>query len=292
MNDFITNTIKFFEGNPLLNIITFTLTIGSILSAIYFYIKGKKTKRPMYVVRTINLIKERIQKISPVHISYKGGQINTLSITKIALWNDGRDTIDAGDVAKKSPLRIVIDPAYEILDCEILYIKNKSNDFKVQLSDDGKYVDLTFDYFDFAEGLVLQIYHTGSLSENVKIEGQIKSVKVIRRKEYPLSILPAFLSSSNKKKDRSFSNKKNGNSSSVVQEKLVGSILIILGILGSFSILKDYSEGEIMKIGSNDFYFLFSAVILFLMCLIYVRLGYLLIRKRIPQGFDIFSDEF
>ena len=62
---------------------------------------------------------------------------------------------------------------------EIIYQKNPSNDFNISISNDNKYVDITFDYFDFEEGIVLQVFHTGNKSDDITLVGQIKSVKNI-----------------------------------------------------------------------------------------------------------------
>lgn len=180
----------FFNGGSLLNLITFILAILGILCSVYFYLKGKKCKKPTYILKTTNLVRENIQKIDSVDILYSGNKIKNLSVTKIAFWNNGKDTISCNDVAKKSPIRLTIKDDFIFLDAEIIFQKNQSNDFSIAISNDNKFIDIDFDYFDFEEGIVLQVFHTGAKSSDISMEGQIKSVKEISHKKssvYPFS---------------------------------------------------------------------------------------------------------
>ena len=91
----------FFKGNPIFNSITFLLALWGIFSTWYFYRKSNKRRIPTFLVRTINLIEDKVRKIKSIHIQYCDKDITNLSITKFALWNGGRETINLSDVAKK-----------------------------------------------------------------------------------------------------------------------------------------------------------------------------------------------
>lgn len=92
---------------------------------VYTSILKQKVKQPTYAVRTIRLIEPKIKNIGNINISYLENKIENLSVSKIALWNSGRDTIDYTDVAKNDNLKIIIDSQYRILDCSILFQKIK-----------------------------------------------------------------------------------------------------------------------------------------------------------------------
>lgn len=49
---------------------------------------------------------------------YSGPQIENLTVTKIAFWNAGRDTIDNQDVASAGPF-VHVKEGYKILDVKI-----------------------------------------------------------------------------------------------------------------------------------------------------------------------------
>lgn len=175
----LSDIYEWFNGNPAFNIITLLLAIIGIVLSFYFYFKSKKNKIPIYIARSINLVRESIKKIETVEILYAGNKIENLSITKVAIWNDGRDTISFVDVAHADPLKICIDKEYDILDAEILFQRNSANDFNLLISNDKKSVLIKFDFFDFEEGVIIQLAHTGNSSDDIKLLGTIKSVKKI-----------------------------------------------------------------------------------------------------------------
>ena len=272
--------IKFFEGNPIFNIITLVLAISGIVFTIYYYYKSKKVKIPTYVVRTINLVREKIQKIETVQILYSGEKINNLSISKIAFWNEGRETINFKDVAKSNSLRVVIEKEFNILDCEVLYQKNPANDFNVKVSEDNKRIDISFDYFDFEEGIVLQIFHTGNANSDIKMTGSFKSVNQIKRKEFSNSILPKFFTKAfvpnNNKSNRS------------INRSIIGWTMLIIGII--YIVISPFyiHRTEAFALPSE----IYNKILVCSIGIPYIWYGYRTLKRSIPKGFDIFNDEF
>lgn len=109
MNNTIQYFTELFNSNPLLNAISLFLAILGIIFSAFFYLKSKKIRMPIYVLRTVNLVRENVQKIDTVNILYSGNKVNNLSITKMAFWNDGKETINNSDVAQNNPIRLTID---------------------------------------------------------------------------------------------------------------------------------------------------------------------------------------
>ena len=282
-NEIFNQIYDAFKGNPIFNLISLLLAIGGIILTIYYYIKSKKNKIPTYIVRTVNLVKEKIQKIDIVEILYSGNKVNNLSITKVAIWNDGKDTIDSRDIAQNDLLRVTIKSEFEILDSSVLFHKNLSNDFQLIPSIDKKSVIIKFDFFDFEEGIVLQIFHTGNSSDDISVEGKVKSAKKIIRKEFTDSLLPSF--SWWKSKDKSQISRKN-------MRKIIGWTMIFLAFFSLFLTIKSsfINDQEPVKTSEN-----ISINLKFFMLVpsfLYGVIGYRMIRKNIPKGFDIFIEEF
>ncbi len=282
MNNNIQYFIEWLNNNPLLNIMSLLLTILSIVTAIYFYLKGKKNKIPTYILRTISLVQENIQKIETVNILYSGNKIDNLSITKIAFWNDGKETIDHSDIAQNNPIRLTIEKDYIFLDAEILYQKNPSNDFNISLSEDNKYIDITFDYFDYEEGIILQVFHTGNKSNNITLTGQIKSVKKFHRKDRSLSFIPTSIANILRKK--------------IIPDK---GIELILGwptfIIGLFFIFLSLISSHLQtppKEYNPEANKLAVSIVAGISGLIYCLMGYSIIKRKIPKGFNVFNEEF
>jgi hypothetical protein len=130
------------------NILALLSIISTITVPIVTNIRSKKYKRPTYRTKTISLLKESFEKIKSADILYNGNKINNLSITKIAIWNDGKETINNTDVSETDKFRIEIDKEYKILDYEIVHQKNYANAFRLTKINDNE-LEINFHYFDY-----------------------------------------------------------------------------------------------------------------------------------------------
>src|SRR4030042_2801295 len=172
---------QWLNQNPMLNLVFLLLASISILLSLVLYIKSRKYKRPCFNARTFQLIEDTVNKIEAVEISYRGERVKNLSLTKFALWNRGNDTVNIHDVASTDPLRIVIDPPAKLLGAELIYASNPANNFKILTNLQTGEVRIEFEYFHTYEGMVAQLYHTGSRNHPIMLKGTVKGVsKIIR----------------------------------------------------------------------------------------------------------------
>ena len=274
----------FLNENPYVTLMVFICTVASVILAIYFYYKSKKNKKPTYIVRTINLVNENIKHKSVIDFLYLGQKINNISFTKIAFWNDGKDTINFSDVARNLQLKIEIKEGCKILDCKILYQKNIANDFKTIISEDAQSAFITFDYFDYEEGIVLELTHTGNSSEDIELKGSIKTVKSIIKKTAGSNVITNLVNKFIKK--------------GIISEKRLLNLpnyftlamgwmfmgIFICSFFIEYNTLRSFTEGENSKLKMQISYFIASFMMLFI--------WYSLNKKEIPKGFDIFNEEF
>ena len=283
-----TSICDVFTGGVTFNIITFFGMIIGFTLAIIFYRKSKRLLLVTYAVRTIELIKGSAENLKLLKIIYNDKIVPTLSISKIALWNGGRDTINQSSFANLSPLKIKLDDKYDILEASVLYMKNSSNDFKITVGENLKYIDIEFDYFDKNEGLILQIYHTGKNSDNIKVEGRIKSGKNPNRISYLssqslLNVLNLNISVLFSKNITNIINRYN-------RIKIFGWILllfsIIILIIGIYDIWFKDATGRIEVNPITE------TIIIIILAFFYGAIGYKGLMKQTPKGFNIFNEEF
>lgn len=275
------NILSLFSNNPIFNVLTLVLAVGSLVLAVYFYFKGKKVKLPVYILKTNNLVTESIKNVSSVQILYNNNKISNLSVTKIALWNEGKDTIDNADVAKSDPIKIMINPSFEILEAEILYSKNAANDFKLALSEDKKFVEICFDFFDYEEGIVIQLFHTASSSDDIYVTGKVKSVKTILRKKYSRTLLPLNVL-------RILFVLSRYPISTKLVLKTTGWAMSLIGILMILALFILPDE-LLFQVNQTDSLWL-SKILLVFIGLFYTYGGFQFLKRTIPKGFDIFNE--
>jgi hypothetical protein len=160
------------------------LSLIGIVLAILFYFKSRRKKSIMYYFKSDLLIQDFIQKIKGLTIKFFEKNINELTVTKIVFWNNGTETINANDIPTNDKFSIIIANDYDILDVSIINIINITNDINFFISENGKEININFEYLDKSDGFILQILHTGTCSENFVINGTIKSFGKIFKGKY------------------------------------------------------------------------------------------------------------
>lgn len=271
-----TDILDFINKNPWLNILFIILTLISIFLSIWFYIKSKRTRKPTYCVRTFNLVRDKINKIDSVNILYQGEKIDNLSISKIAIWNGGKETISQSDIAKNDRFRIEIVDTASILDFKLLFEKNNANGFKLTKIDNNC-INVEFDYIDFNEGVIIQLYHTATESSDLIIKGSFKGTKEILRNDTSVSIFPKmFYDVLNLKfmKPR-------------VVRKLLGLMTIILPVLLFFVLFIDHDVRQKAELS-----FWPKVIMISFVTIPYWWMGFRILKRRVPKGFNLFDDEF
>jgi len=193
----ISKIIAILNDNPLLNLIFLLLACIGIIVSIVLFFASRKTKRPCFHFRTFKLIEDRINKVGDVEILYKGHRVDNISLTRVALWNRGKDTIDSSHVAKIDPIKIVSKNNNRFLSAEIIYCPVIANNFRIGMDNCGGEIAIEFDYFHKNEGVVIQIYHTGKTNDDMEMLGTVKGVRklehVVPGRDYYTELLIKYL---------------------------------------------------------------------------------------------------
>jgi len=98
--------LSWLNQNQWLNLVFLTLAVCSIIISIVLYRRNQKEKIPVYHMRHFSLLRKQIQSIKKLKILYEEKELDKLTLTRVALWNNGRDTINHSDLAPSDPLRI------------------------------------------------------------------------------------------------------------------------------------------------------------------------------------------
>ena len=156
------------------------ILIGVIVSYI-FHRAGLRSREPTYALRSTNLIRDFTSRLEALEIRYAGDRIPNLTATKVAFWNNGKATIGGTDIADADPLAIRLRDGYKILDASLSSQSNAASQLSLELSDDAESVLVQFDYLDQSDGWVIQILHTGKVSDDVEVQGTVKWAMKLQR---------------------------------------------------------------------------------------------------------------
>jgi hypothetical protein len=166
-----------FFGHSWLNVVFFIISIISIVLAVIFYYKSLREKKPVFAKQTINLIKSNLTSFSKLQINYDGRKVDKLTLTKLSLWNSGKATIYKNDITTVDPLLIKTNGQNIIYDFEIAS-SNPANEIVITKIDDYT-LSVSFTFLDFHNGVLLNIYHNGTKSDDVSIQGTLIGAKTL-----------------------------------------------------------------------------------------------------------------
>ncbi len=116
----MTNYLNEFTRDTILSLFGLIFGVIGIILAIIFFFKSKKNKKPYYLVKSYNIISENIgNKIKDIDIYFKGQKVEDLTISKIAIWNSGNETINRDDIPETTRFAIRTKGGIEIYDIEV-----------------------------------------------------------------------------------------------------------------------------------------------------------------------------
>lgn len=171
--------LEWLNRNQWLNVGFLVLGLLSIIISVLLYLRSRKEKIPVYNVRSIALVRDSCHALPEVRILYRDTELKDLTLTRLAFWNRGRDTIDQVDIAPLDPVRLEVPEGARILHAQVDFVAAQANNWNTHVSNDRSAL-ITFDYFERNQGCVLSVYHTAGPSEIV-ILGTIKSAGPIQR---------------------------------------------------------------------------------------------------------------
>lgn len=167
--------MKFLQ-NPWVVFITTTFTIIGIPLTIYTYFKTKKEKSLKFEIKSNNIFKNFESIIENIKITCEDKNISTLTITKILIWCNGKETIYDTDIAQKMPLLIKTREGIDILEAKIIFSNNQANNINLEKLENNNY-KINFEFLDKKNGFIIQVVHTGKDSDDIIVDGKIKGIE-------------------------------------------------------------------------------------------------------------------
>ena len=269
--------LDFLKGGPGYNLATLIMTsIGIIFIplTIYLALIAIKNKKPRYLIRNTNLVRDGVQSVEEVSVMYESKRVPNLSVARIVFWNAGRETIDAADVVEKDSIRVSARHGVEILSIKVLTQNEPTNNFIVVLNAKKRHASVVFDFIDKGQGVVLQIFHTGVSADDIVFSGRIKGCGVVVKideRPFLLRVLQFihFQNPLNKRKQRF----------------IYGLSMLSATIIVWFLVLTK-KQGEVYADPKANY------LLLFIITILYLPTGLSFLIERTPRGLHSFYDEF
>lgn len=160
------------------------LALGGILTGYIFYKRGDKRKDLCWSIGTINLVSDYSSVLSGLRVEYRGDDVANLSVSRVVVWNNGREVIDERDLdtGGNHHLSLVTVWDAKIMHVERLQENNPANAVCVLPSIDGESARVTFRYLGYEHGAVFQVVHTGQDSNDLDLVGEVRGIDAVTRK--------------------------------------------------------------------------------------------------------------
>lgn len=165
-------------NNPYIVLLVEAATIIALILAIVIPIIQKRKKCLTYSYVTNVLINEKISEVDELSISFKGKEVNHLSVTCFDIINSGNVTIDSSEVYHGHELKIITnEPHPQVISAKL--ISQSSDTIDGIVNYDDSCVNVSFQTLEADDYLSLNIYHTGDEKTGFILEGKIKETKLI-----------------------------------------------------------------------------------------------------------------
>jgi hypothetical protein len=147
--------------------------IGGYLLAFFFYQAGRATRKLTYLVDPIKTTVVKAGQTSRLEVSCDGEKIaSDVTAVKIAIWNDGKKSIESSDILK--PIILCSDPPVPILDATV---KPSSRALGFSINRDlfaaGK-LPISWQILEGGHGGAIQVIYAGPQEIRFKVKGIIK----------------------------------------------------------------------------------------------------------------------
>ena len=137
-----------------------------------------RSKSPCYAISGTSLASpSSIGKYGDLEIRFSGRKVKQVTVTHICLWNSGRDTIRQGDIAPADPIRVTLNPGYEILSCKVTGCSRPvvaAKTYSIEPDDPFETPNMvTFDFLDYQDWVVIQVLHTADKPDDCSLAGTV-----------------------------------------------------------------------------------------------------------------------
>lgn len=174
------------------------IALSCVLAAVAIVIGyfGLKWKSPMYYIAGTNEVSPSpINKYEDLELRFRGERINAVTLTRICLWNAGRELILKEHIAPKDSVRVVshVPSGARPLACEVVAcstaVLNASVKQQVEVHDnpfaedpdqqhtERVWFDVSFDFLAHNDWILLHVLHTGSKPDDFWLEGTVMGCK-------------------------------------------------------------------------------------------------------------------
>lgn len=167
--------------NPWVGFLGTLFGIFGLLASVVIYLRTRRFQQPTYQKRSIKWLDVESFPHNEIKLTFRGKEIPRFTITHLAFWNSGNQTIRSSDFATTSPLCLRIPPTTEVFSiqvsaCTAPEIRADIDSPSSFITDAIRDIPVGFDYLDAGDGFSIQVIHDSRSDSEFKFVGKLPGV--------------------------------------------------------------------------------------------------------------------
>lgn len=161
--------------------ITIISLLGVLITVIAFImqVRSKRKRAVSYTIASTVLIDNKVSAIDGIKVLFQDEEVTTVTVSNIRLWNSGNELLEEGDFYPNYGLKIIVPENEKILAIAVAEQTDVTCNVNVKISSEiGTEAAILFSCLEPRQGATINVYHTNTRDEEIKITGKIKGGKV------------------------------------------------------------------------------------------------------------------
>lgn len=155
------------------------IAIPAFIFAIVTRRNDNKAQEFSYYSKSNLIVSKGQRRIKDLNVVFNNKPVDNVTVTQIAIWNNGNKTIKREDIASLGSFTLRMTNNAKILNADIIYESDAIYCFKIDTVNQNN-LTIDFEYVDPKKGIVLQLFQTGS-SNDIDVKCSIKGGKPVKR---------------------------------------------------------------------------------------------------------------
>lgn len=167
--------------NPWIGFVGTVVGVLGIIASAIIYFRTHRYQQPAYYTSSIRWYDGANVPHKDIKLTFREKSIPRFTITHLAFWNAGNQTIRESDFAPASPLCLEIPEGIEVFDIRTTAVT--AEEIRVSLDStvafeagEKKNIPVHFDYLDGEDGFSIQLIHDGKSASDIKFVGKLPGV--------------------------------------------------------------------------------------------------------------------
>lgn len=168
-------------ANPWVGFAGSLFGVLGIIASVVLYFRTRKYQQPAYYKSSIRWYDGANVPHEDINLTFRGKTIPRFTITHLAFWNAGNQTIRERDFAPASPLSLEIPEGVEVFDIRITAVTAEEIRASLETEEalkagEKRNIPVHFDYLDGDDGFSLQLIHDAESTSEFKFSGKLPGV--------------------------------------------------------------------------------------------------------------------